>query len=145
MATTVEQNPRRDGITLASIEVFDVAPNPPLFASSTVLKGTIAINDAGVVKPMPNTGTPTAGSLVLGIAFDTYVETTAVNTLRKMCFLRGEFWLPSKSGDAPGATELMKLVYIGDNFTIQKTSPGANSLTVKCVGVKAGECKVVIS
>lgn len=145
MATITEQNPRRDAIELPSIEIFDIAPNPPLFASATILKGSIAINDAGVVKPMPNTGTPTAGSLLLGVAFDTYTETTATNTLRKMVFLRGEFWFPSKAGDAPGATELGKLVFIGDNFTVQKTTPGAGALSVKCTGVRANEARVVIS
>jgi len=145
MATTVERNPRRDAIQLPSIEVLDVAGNPPLAASATILKGTFAINDAGIVKPMPSSGTPTAGSLLLGIAEDTYVETTGSNALKRMCFLRGEFWISAKSGDVPAATELKKAVYIGDNFTIQKTTPGANALTVTCTGVSPTETKVLVS
>lgn len=145
MATTVERNPRRDAIQLPSIEVLDIAGNPPLAASATILKGTFAINDAGVVKPMPSSGTPTAGSLLLGIAEDTYVETTGSDTLRRMCFLRGEFWIQAKTGDVPAATELKKLIYIGDNATVQKTTPGANALTVLCTGVSALETKVLVS
>lgn len=144
MATSTERNPRQDAIKLPSIEVFAVAGNPPLFASALIPKGSLAINDAGVVKPMPATGLPAAGSLLLGVAQDTYLETTGSDTLRKMVFLRGEFWITAKTGDVCAATELGKSVFIGDNFLIQKTTPGATALSVKCTGVSALETKVLV-
>jgi len=146
MATTKEVNPRFDGILLPAIEIFNIAGQPVLAAGEKVLEGTIAILDAGKVKAMPSSGTPSAGSVLLGIAKDTYDNSApgAVDVNVNMCFLRGEYWIPAKSGDVPGATLLMKTAYVGDNFTIQATNPGANSLTVKVVGIKANETKVVL-
>ena len=145
MAVTREQNPRFDGLMLPAIEIFDIAGQPVLAAGEKVLQGTIGILDAGKVKMMPANGTPAAGSVLLGIAKDTYDNSAAgaVDVQKKMCFLRGEYWIPAKSGDEPGATLLMKTAYVGDNFTIQATNPGANSLTIKVVGIKANETKVL--
>lgn len=149
MAVTREVNPRFDGQILPAVEIFDVTGQPVLAAGEKVWQGTIAILDAGKVKALPSSGTPTAGSVLLGIAADTYDNSGvgAVDVQKKMCFLRGEFWIPAKSGDACGATELMKPAggFLGDNFTVQKTTPGANALTVKVTGVKLLETKVVIS
>ena len=148
MASTRETNPRYDAIGLPAIEIFDVTGQPVLAAGEKVYQGTIAIIDAGKVKALPSSGTPTAGSVLLGIAKDTYDNSAAgaVDVLKKMCFLRGEFWIPAKLADPCAATELMKVAgYLGDNFTVQKTTPGANALVVKVVGVKTTETKVLIS
>ena len=144
MASTVELNPRYDGQRLPSVEITAVAGQPVLFAGAKILKGTVALLDAGKVKPV--TSTPTSGSVLLGVAMDTYDNSgSGVDVQKAMVFLRGEFWYQSKSGDLPGATELMKTVYIDDNATIAKTAGGATSIGAKCTGFTATGARVLIS
>jgi hypothetical protein len=98
-----------------------------LLANAVIPMGTAACNDAGVVKPATE-ALLQGGAFFLGMACDSYIETTGSNITLPMSFIRGcnVYFDTGKGGDAPVAANLGGPVYVSDNHTIKVTHAGGD-------------------
>ncbi|WP_298621618.1 hypothetical protein [uncultured Zoogloea sp.] len=99
-----------------------------LAAGVLVPFGTLAVNDAGKIKPLTDT-LMQAGAAALGVSLDTQdVRTEVADVTRRCLFARGTQWTApaAKSGDVPTATEIGKFIAVQDNQTVKKTITGTD-------------------
>lgn len=119
---------------------YDVT-HTSLAASTTVPAGTLAMNDAGVVKQFTSAGY-VGGAALLGVACHRMENATASPLAGKYTFRRGcSTDLEGKAGDLPTAAEVGKTVYVSDNFTVQKTAI-VSGLAVTLVAIKGNVYRV---
>lgn len=108
-----------------------------LAATTTVLAGTFAMNDAGAVKPA---ATGVAGSLLLGMAAQTYANPAGQALIidsPPMTFRRGFVRVNGKAGALPTQANVGKKVRIVDNDSVSNEVIGANDLSVTLVAIDA--------
>lgn len=123
-------------------EQVQTAKMTTLGASQTVPYGSYAVNVGGVIKAV---AAATAGQTPLGISMQPLKETTAADyTLAEPAmFARNvEVIMDIDAGDAPGQTEIGKLVYFTDGSTVHKTV-AANDVSCTLLEIiSSTQCKV---
>lgn len=107
-----------------------------LAASTTIPKGALVCNDAGVAKNATS-ALIAAGAKFLGFASETYKNETASTLTVRMLLLRGcAYEAGGKAGDLPTAANIGGNVFIHDNNSIKATDAGGDTACVltKIVG-----------
>jgi len=92
-------------------------------ASTTVPRGTLAVNDVGQIKKY-TVGLMAAGAGFLGFCLEEASNATAgpVTASTPYKFRRGcPMLLSGQPGDAPTSNEIGKQVYLLDNYSVGKT------------------------
>lgn len=124
MAATTERN------------VVITGERPPalidtLAASQVILAGTVAMNDSGKAKKYV---AGTAGALLLGIAPQTYTETTGADYVApqgsRFLFKRGNVPLKISGANPVTRAYIGKKVRLDDEDTVSNQAIGANDLGV---------------
>lgn len=113
-------------------------------ASVDIPAGTLAVNDAGSAKVFTS-ALYVAGAKLLGAANARYTETTgaAVSGV-KLVFRRGTpFECDGKAGDLPVQADVGGLVYVSDNFTVQKTAI-VNGLAVVLLKISGSVFRILL-
>lgn len=125
--------------------VFYHTRGSSLAANVTIPYGTLAMNDAGVVKQAV---TAVAGSGLLGVCLkdDGYVNGTGAALAGRYVFCRGlEVILMYDPNDPPVAADLGKAIAIKDNVTVKHTIAG-DDLTVVLTEILSGNrCRVYLA
>lgn len=131
MASTVERLTKFRGEPLNAAE-FSV-----IKASSTILKGTVAMQVAGVA----STYAPTAGCVLLGIAETTTKNSTGGNVTlsRPMIFKRGYCYLMNSQANPVVVGDIGKVCPLEDEDTVKTGAVGANDLSVTVLGIVGSE------
>ena len=117
-----------------------------LGANTTIPFGTLAMNDAGVIKPA---ATAVAGSALMGLCLkgEGYVNATGGNVTQsqEMLFARGlEVVMMYDTGDPPVVADIGKSIAIKDNNTVKHTIAG-NDLEVTLTQLLPGNrCRVYL-
>ena len=128
-------------------EIPESAPaeSKVLFANTTIWRGSLSMQVAGVTKPYVS---GTAGGTLLGFAVQRYVNSTGSNVTRAddqpMVHQRGCFWLPGKAGDLPTEAEIDELVYFDDSSGTVKKTMATNDSSGILRGIREGLYRVEI-
>lgn len=121
---------------------YDVT-HTSLAASTTIPAGTLAMNDAGVIKQFTSAGY-VGGATLLGQARHRMENAALTASTGKYTFRRGcPMDVEGKAGDLPTAAELGKSVYVSDNFTVQKTAI-VSGLAVTLLAIKGSVYRILL-
>lgn len=107
-----------------------------LAANTTIPKGALAVNDAGVAKNATS-ALAVAGAKLLGFASETYTNATGSSITVRMLFLRGcAYDAGGKAGDLPTAANIGGNVFVHDNNSVKATDAGGDipAILTKIVG-----------
>lgn len=107
-------------------------------AGTTIYKGTMAINVAGVFQPADS---GVAGSVYAGIAEKTYDASASLTDktwTEPMVFHRTAGAFNGKTGDLPTAADLGSLIAVEDDDTVKQTT-AANDVEVRLLAIDGNQ------
>lgn len=136
MSTTVERNTTFRYPELPGYQITDAANQPPLGPNVKILKGTLAFMDPvdGVV--IPGAATTVNNCHVLGIAQETYDNSSVSDPTRmKQVYRRGSCFLVNEQSDPCLLNQIGGFVYVASNDSVQGSAPGLENTQVKLMGL----------
>lgn len=109
-------------------EAATMVTHSVLYANTTIYAGTLAMNDAGVVKPFTSAGY-VGGASLLGFPTTRLTETTGSNKSyavgRSTLKFRKNCPFECASDASIAASYIGKPVFVQDNFTVSTTDTGS--------------------
>jgi len=129
MATTTERSTVFNGLPRSAAITY------LLKASSTVLAGTLGMQVAGKTQ---KAATGQAGAVLLGIAEQTYANTTGSDVTRTapMVFKRGLCYLKNSTGAPVVPADIGGSILVEDEDTVKTGSAGAGDMVVTALEIQ---------